>query len=110
MKKEQKEIIKQAIIKEIEKTKITIEENKDLIQPIEPDCAIGRVSRMDAMVNQNVARMALRKAEEKFRNLEIAQKNIDNDGFRICAKCGKDIPIGRILLVPQSKYCVNCAK
>lgn len=105
----QKEIIREKIKTEIEKTKRSIAENKDLLHPIEPDCAIGRVSRMDAIVNQNVAKIALQKAEDKLRKLELAQKNIDNQGFGICAKCGQDIPIGRILLVPQSKFCVKCA-
>ncbi|MBN2663699.1 MAG: TraR/DksA C4-type zinc finger protein [Bacteroidales bacterium] len=105
-----KENIKEAISKEIEKTKRSIAEHKELTQPIAPDCAIGRVSRMDAIINQNVSKMGLIKAKEKLKNLLYAQSNIDNPGFGICAKCGQDIPIGRILYVPHSKYCVNCAK
>lgn len=106
---DQKEKIKEAILKEIEKTKRTIEEHKEILQPIAPDCAIGRVSRMDAMVNQNVSRIGLRKSEDKLKNLLYAQSNIDNPGFGICSQCGQDIPLARILYVPQSKYCVNCA-
>ncbi len=109
MNKEQKEQIREQIKLEIEKTERSIAEYKDLTQPIEPDCAIGRVSRMDAIVNQNVSKTALRKAKTKLKNLLYAQQNIDNAGFGICASCGQDIPIGRILLVPHSRFCVNCS-
>jgi len=109
MKEEQKVEIKEKILQEIEKTERLIAEHKDILQPIAPDCAIGRVSRMDAIVNQNVSKIGLRKAEEKLKNLLYAQSNINNAGFGICARCGDDIPIGRILFVPHSKFCVNCA-
>lgn len=109
MDKNYREKIKKQIQTEIEKTERSILEYKDLIQPIAPDCAIGRVSRMDSIVSQNIPKQALRKAEEKLKNLKYAQQNIDKDGFGVCARCGADIPIGRILLVPHSKFCVNCA-
>ncbi len=47
--KEQKIEIENKILQEIEKTKKTITELKELTKPIAPDCAIGRVSRMDAI-------------------------------------------------------------
>ncbi|HIN40228.1 MAG TPA: TraR/DksA family transcriptional regulator, partial [Flavobacteriales bacterium] len=29
--------------------------------------------------------------------------------FGLCSKCYKVIPAGRLLLMPHSRYCVNCA-
>ena len=109
MNKNQKEKISQQIEIEIKKTQDLVVEYKNLVKPIAPDCAIGRVSRMDSIISQNIPKEALRKAEKRLKNLEYAQKNIENEGFGICARCGNDIPIGRILLVPHSKFCVNCA-
>lgn len=109
MNKEQKDLIKVAIEEEIKKTERSIQEYKELTKPIVPDCAIGRISRMDAIVNQNVSKTALRKAENKMKNLIYAQNNIHKEGFGICSHCGQDIPMGRILLVPHSRYCVKCA-
>jgi len=43
--------IKQTLLKEISKTEDTIREYRELTKPIAPDCAIGRVSRMDAIIN-----------------------------------------------------------
>lgn len=82
---------------------------KDLTQPISPDCAIGRISRMDAINNKSVNDATLRKKESQFKALKDALRNIDSDDFGKCIICGKKIPIGRIMIMPESKKCVNCA-
>lgn len=102
--------IKEKIITEIDKTKKSIIEYKEITKPIAPENAIGRISRMDAINNKSVAEAALRTAEEKLDKLNYMLKQVGEDDFGLCAKCKKLIPIGRILLMPQSRHCVNCAK
>jgi len=104
-----KEMILKKINEEIETTKRTVLELKELTAPVAPDCAIGRVSRMDAINNKSINENALRKAEQKLKGLTIALQNIDDPDFGKCARCKNDIPLGRILLVPQSRFCVHCA-
>ena len=106
----EKDLIRQKISEEIETTQKTIDELKELTRPIAPDCAIGRVSRMDAINNKSINEAALRKAENKLKGLKIALQNIDDPGFGKCARCGNDIPLGRILLMPHSRFCVHCAQ
>ena len=101
--------IKEKIVIEIEKTEKSIIEYKEITKPVEPDCAIGRVSRMDAINNKSIAEAALRKAEEKLSNLKYVLTQVNKDDFGVCAKCKRPIPLGRILLMPQSRHCVNCA-
>lgn len=101
--------IKEKIKIEIEKTEKSIIEYKEMTKPIAPENAIGRVSRMDAINNKSVAEAALRKAEEKLSKLKYVLTQVDEDDFGICVKCKKPIPLGRILLMPQSRHCVNCA-
>lgn len=86
-----------------------IQEYRELTKPIAPDCAIGRVSRMDAINNKSINDAALLKAEEQKKNLQQALNNIDKDFFGLCTKCGKEIPIGRIVLMPGKTRCVQCA-
>lgn len=104
----------EAIIKkidsEIEKTRIQISEFRILTKPIAPDVAIGRISRMDAINNKSVSESALRQAEEKLDRLMFVKSKVGTSDFGICMKCKKEIPLGRILIRPQSVYCVNCAK
>ncbi|TAK44844.1 MAG: TraR/DksA family transcriptional regulator [Saprospiraceae bacterium] len=81
-----------------------------MAKPVEPDNAIGRVSRMDAIVNSNVAGAALREAERKLDNLQTMLKKVDDVDFGICSRCKHPIPFKRLMLMPQSSLCVNCAK
>ncbi len=104
-----KALIKKKIKEEIGKTQKSINELKEFTAPIAPDCAIGRVSRIDAINNKSINENTLRKAEQKLKGLQIALQNIDDADFGKCARCKNDIPLGRILLVPHSRFCVHCA-
>jgi len=109
MQKEKKTVIKLKIKEEIKKTEFLIQDYKEMCKPIAPENAIGRVSRMDAINNKSVNEVALKKAEEKLKKLQQVEKNIKSDNFGQCIKCKKPIPIARILIVPESNKCVNCA-
>jgi len=97
------------IEEDITKTETAIKNYKELTKPIAPENAIGRVSRMDAINNKSVNEAALKKAEQKLNNLKIALSNINDPDFGVCFKCKNIIPIGRILLMPHARFCVQCA-
>lgn len=102
--------LKQKLLDEITKTELLLKEYKELTKPIAPDVAIGRISRMDAINNKSVTEAAMRQAQEKLSNLQRVLSKIDDKDFGICIKCHKPIPLGRILIRPESLECVNCAK
>lgn len=101
--------VKEKIIAEIKKTEKSILEYKEITKPIAPENAIGRVSRMDAINNKSVTEAALRQAEEKLSKLKYVLTQVEESDFGLCARCKRPIPVGRILLMPQSRYCINCA-
>ncbi len=103
-----KKQITELILQETNKTQAQIIELRELTRPIAPDCAIGRVSRMDAINNKTINEAALRKAIVKLSGLKYALERIDEADFGICAKCTQEIPMGRILLVPHSRFCARC--
>ena len=109
MDKLNKEEIRIRILGEIEKTRQYIIDYKENTQPIAPENAIGRISRMDAINNKSVAEAALRKAEEKLFKLNDVLTKIDDENFGLCARCKQAIPLGRLLMMPQSLYCVQCS-
>ena len=102
--------IKSTITAEISKTEKSIEDYRKLTKPIAPNDAIGRVSRMDAINNKSVNEASLRQAEAKLTKLKLVLSKIDHDDFGICLKCKQPIPVGRILIRPESLLCVNCAR
>ena len=107
--KEKKKMILARVQKEIQETAKKIEEYKELIKPIAPENAIGRVSRMDAINNKSVVEAALRESEKKLISLMTVEKQINKINFGVCVKCKIDIPFERIMFRPESRYCVNCA-
>ena len=110
MNKEDKQDIKKRILDELKKTEELILDYKESTKPISPENAIGRVSRMDAINNKSVVEAALRKAEEKLNKLKLVLDKVNDADFGLCMRCGNPIPIGRILLMPQSRNCVRCAQ
>ena len=110
MTEKEKVDIKARVIEEIQRTNNSITDYQEMTKPIPPENAIGRITRMDAINNKSVAEAALRQAEGKLKNLHYVLESIEDKNFGICLKCQKPIPVGRILLMPQSRYCVNCAR
>lgn len=107
---EKKLQIKKRIEEEIALTKELVLKYRELTKPISPENAIGRISRMDAINNKSVNDAALKKAELKLNNLQVALGKIDDADFGICVRCKNPIPLGRIFLLPQAITCVNCAQ
>ncbi|WP_347926237.1 TraR/DksA C4-type zinc finger protein [Pontimicrobium sp. SW4] len=64
---------------------------------------------MDTLKNKSINEAALKQAEQKLKNLKVGLSNINDTDFGLCFKCHNQIPLGRILLVPHARYCVNCA-
>ena len=109
MNKQDRNKAKKSIKKSIEETQKVISNLKELTKPISPENAIGRVSRMDAINNKSVSEAALTNAINKLTLLELALQKINREDFGLCVRCKNEIPIQRILLMPQSNRCVHCA-
>jgi len=65
---------------------------------------------MDAINNKSINEASLRQAEIKLNNLKRVLSKIDDSDFGICLKCQQTIPVGRILIRPESLLCVHCAR
>ena len=108
MDKKKRKQLEKIINQEIKENILSIEEYKKLTKPISPENAIGRVSRMDAINNKSVMEAVLRKLEGKLKKLKFIKNQVYNDDFGICIKCNQEIPIERMLIIPESRCCVNC--
>ncbi|NND93371.1 MAG: TraR/DksA family transcriptional regulator [Flavobacteriales bacterium] len=107
---EKRKEIKSLILSTIQGVQTEIEELEELTKPIAPENAIGRVSRMDAINNKSINEAALRQTKAKLHKLEIALEKVDEDYFGLCGSCGQEIPVGRLMLMPESFFCVTCAQ
>jgi DnaK suppressor protein len=98
------------ILKRITKVEGQIEELKEFTQAVEPDCAIGRVSRMDAINNKSINDAALNKKKLQLQGLKAVLNDIDTPDFGKCLVCGAEIQKERILLMPENRKCIKCAR
>lgn len=105
-----KEEIKTKLREVIAQTAAKIEGYESMAQPVSPDDAIGRVSRMDAINNKGVLDAALAQAQDKLNKLRHMLATVDDDpDFGKCKRCGQAIPPMRLILMPESPFCVRCA-
>jgi len=100
----------QKINAEISKTEGLIYDYKELANPFPADHSNNKFSRMDVISNKTVTNAALRKAEDKLTLLKQVRSKIDHPDFGMCTRCGRRIPLGRIVFKPENSYCVNCER
>lgn len=98
-----------ALIAKKKKVEFKITDLKELTQPIPPEDSIGRISRMDAINNRSINEATLRTTQSILNNINLALERINDDDFGNCNLCGAEIPIGRLLIMPGSSKCTNCA-
>ena len=102
--------IKQLIKEEIDKTEKLIEMYEKETKPVEPDCAIDIFSRNEAMNNMNITNSSLIQAKSKLSALEYILTNVGTPEFGKCVRCRKEIPLGRILVRPESLLFIKCSE
>lgn len=111
MNNKQKQEFKQYAREEMERLKAEIPRLKERLQPVEPDVAIGRLSRMDNIQNQSVVKSQLNKAQARLVKLGEALVRVDEDEeFGLCIDCGDPIPMARLKAMPETELCVECAE
>lgn len=72
--------------------------------------AVGRLSRMDALQNQAMAKAnSVRRQSERLR-LKAALSRIDEGEYGYCEDCGDDIAPARLRLDPAAPRCIDCAR
>lgn len=71
--------------------------------------SVGRLSRMDALQNQAMAKAQQQRRDTQALRLTAALRRIQEDEFGYCDSCGEDIPLRRLELDPAAVQCVSCA-
>ena len=89
------------------KEQIIILEEK--VKPISPDCGLGRLTRLEAMGEQDVNNKILDESRLRLTRLNNALQRIDKPMFGVCIECEESIGVGRMSVRPESVRCVDCA-
>ena len=87
-----------------------LEDSSEDSAPVELDqTRVGRLSRMDALQQQAMAKETLRRRELELKKLDLALERLDEDEFGYCVQCGDKIEPRRLDVDPSVPICVGCA-
>ncbi len=79
--------------------------------PVELDQqSVGRLSRMDAMQQQEMAQAEARRRTSDLARIEIALNRVDEGEYGWCAECGEAIAYKRLEIDPAAHLCIGCAR
>ncbi len=70
--------------------------------------AVGRVSRMDALMNQGIAEASDRRAVTDLRDAIDALARIEDRTYGFCTGCREPIPVARLEAMPETRHCAHC--
>ena len=80
-------------------------------EPVELDQqAFGRVSRIDAIQQQQMAQAARRAQTLRLSQVRAALEAIENDEYGICRLCEEPIAPARLRARPESPLCLDCQR
>lgn len=71
--------------------------------------SVGRLSRIDQMQMQEMARAAERRREVDLQRIEAALRRIDKGDYGLCTVCDEPIAQKRLEADPAAPTCVRCA-
>lgn len=108
----QLETIRASVVQQIATCRQELTELEKRAETVEVDQPIGRLSRMDSMVNQGIVMSSLNKTKYRLARLEQALKRIDSGDpeYGMCVECGEDIAFKRLQALPESEVCIHCAE
>jgi DnaK suppressor protein len=87
----------------------SLESNDEATNPVSPDRAIGRLTRQDAMLAQQMALELKRRNQVRLSQVEQALRRVEAGTYGICARCEDEISVARLEVRPEAPFCVECA-
>ncbi|UCH90661.1 MAG: TraR/DksA family transcriptional regulator [Nitrospirota bacterium] len=101
---------KQALLK-LQTDLLAVEQSgEEAAQTVDLDqTAIGRVSRMDALQGQAMAKDAQQRRTILLQRIKASLQRIEKGIFGLCLRCGEDIQVKRLEFDPTAPLCIDCA-
>ena len=86
-----------------------LESSKDSAGVVELDTSIGRLSRMDAMQDQQMALELRRRKENQLLRIQGAMDRMSQGTYGLCLSCKEPIADDRLEFAPDAVVCVKCS-
>jgi len=69
---------------------------------------VGRLSRMDALQQQNMAKSTMRNVESRIKLVNAALAKFAEGDYGYCESCGDEIASARLQVNPEAPCCFAC--
>lgn len=105
----QRTVLRDKIRAELTRITVDITTLEEVTRPGD-EASEDEITRMNSIVNKSVNDAALAAARTRLAGLEYALKRIDDPEFGFCIDCGEEIPMARLLAMPEAARCIDCAQ
>lgn len=79
-------------------------------QPVSLDQPIGRLTRMDAIQQQQMALGQQRRLEQELERVNAALQQLERQQYGFCLRCQEAIPYERLQIRPIATLCYECQR
>jgi DnaK suppressor protein len=100
--------VKRVLLESEAATVAAIEQIKESTVPAEFDGSIGRLTRIDAHQQQQMALHGQQSLEVKLARIRAALDRVRQGTYGACAECGTAMPAGRLEATPEVPFCLAC--
>ncbi len=85
-----------------------LDASREDVKPVDLDEPIGRLTRMDAMQQQNMTKAGRRSLEARLKQIAGALAGVQTGDYGFCVRCDEPIGYPRLRARPESRLCVHC--
>ena len=101
--------LRQELERQLGKLEKSMTMTDEALKPVELDqAAVGRLSRMDSLQNQSMAKGLRERETLRLALIQEALRRLDSGAYGTCAECGGQIPFERLFVFPESATCKSC--
>ena len=85
-----------------------IEGLAEATKPVDLETPIGRLSRMDAMQEQQLQKATVKQYTLRLQQVNQALRISENGEYGACRKCEEPIGYARLHIRPEAPFCMAC--
>jgi DnaK suppressor protein len=71
--------------------------------------SVGRLSRMDSLQNQGIAKGLRERENVRLALIQEAIRRLDAGTYGVCTACGGEVAFERLCVFPESATCTPCS-
>lgn len=86
-----------------------LKSSEEAAAAVAPDKSLGRLSRMEAMQDQQLVMEMRRRKKRQLAEIKSAFSRLENGDYGICIFCGAEISCERLEVYPEAHSCIHCS-